>query len=503
LCFPCTAKKKETTLYLRIESTPEHARIRLELAQCALLHDPAAIRDFLAEFPFSVEALCAYAEVARQANEHQHAFDLLRRAVYAVDCCFEAGFAPFAESSQRVARGEGSDCVAWPRARLRQEEEPAWQGWAWLCALLSYMLHLAFQGLPRTALEVCKLLLVMTLPKDPLHALAHLEILALKAEDYEQLLSVSERFNPPWDLPANAILRLDCCLPNFAYAAALAHFLRAKTKDGDETALSTVSVEDLTGPYWAPVASREDGPSPPHLALMRAMLLFPQTVRDILTALGVSLSVPVLGSAGKLSWAELLERSPLAGKWHVGHKKHILAHALISDAFVRRGAPFFRPERALRWLHSCASRLTQMCESPLFQQELLDARRAWSESPLAVDLALRDYQSFNAAEVEGKLPTLLERAMNSWLGDGLPLPHPGPQGDGPAPGAGYAAPEAEALERRLLVEEQDAEYRESLAMDNAREQLAAMGFEPGAASEALLASGGDVERAVLRLTESE
>ena len=30
-----------------------------------------------------------------------------------------------------------------------------------------------------------------------------------------------------------------------------------------------------------------------------------------------------------------------------------------------------------------------------------------------------------------------------------------------------------------------------------------MGFEPGAASEALLASGGDVERAVLRLTESE
>ena len=30
---------------------------------------------------------------------------------------------------------------------------------------------------------------------------------------------------------------------------------------------------------------------------------------------------------------------------------------------------------------------------------------------------------------------------------------------------------AEALERRLLVEEQDAEYRESLAMDNARERL--------------------------------
>eukprot|EP00438_Fugacium_kawagutii_P031245 Skav211076 [mRNA] locus=scaffold314:311458:313536:- [translate_table: standard] len=68
--------------------------------------------------------------------------------------------------------------------------------------------------------------------------------------------------------------------------------------------------------------------------------------------------------------------------------------------------------------------------------------------------------------------------------------------------------QAEAAERRRLVEEQDAEYLESLAADAARSgrsaenlaQLEAMGFDSAAAADALHKAGGNVEAAVELLT---
>lgn len=469
----CAKMVPDESQCFRIETTPEHSKVLLEFAACSMLHDPQMIHNFLMEYPFCVEGLLVYSEIARQSGEHQQAFQILRRAVYATECGFDGAFSPFQETQVPMLRGEACCSISWPRVRVQLAEDPSWPGWSWFTTLWGYMLALASQGLPRTAFEVCKLILAMTLPNDPTHSLVHLDYFALRAEEYDVLLEISEKLNPPCPLPNNTIVRLDFCLPNFAYSAALAHYLRRSIKDEDEAAaLSTISVQDLTTPPQKMLLQpTEDGPSPPHLALMRAMLLFPRTLRSILETLGISLNASASGSPCKLSWSELLDRSPLKGETHILHQQHFLAHALVSDAFVQRCATFFRSEKMLRWLHACTGRLVQMCESSLFEQELMAVRRSWSEAPLAIASAMaNDYKDFSAAEVgaERKAPRVLEEAINSLMGSGPVVVQEPEDEEAQLQRALRASQAAEdAQERRRLIEEQDEEFRQSLATDAA------------------------------------
>lgn len=527
----CARMVTDSSQCFRIETTPERTKMLLEFASDAASYEPQMVYDFLMDYPFCVEALLVASEMSREGRDHQEAFRLLRRAVYAAECSFNGAFSPFSETQVPMVRGDGCCILSWPRVRVQLPgNDSSWPGWSWLMALWGYMLGLASQGLPRTSLEVCKLILAMTLPYDPTHSLAYLDYFALRAEEYDFLLHFVEHFNPPCALPAQCIMRLDCCLPNFAYSAALAYYLRTDGDACEASALGTVNVEHLTEPCWVRAGSdRTDGPSQAHLALLRAMLFFPGTLRSIFDNLGISLNSSASGSPYKLSWSELLDRSPLGQKPTL-HQQHFLAHALVSDAFVQRCAAFFRGERMLRWLHACAGRLVQMCESSLFEKELLQARKAWSEAPLAVANALaNDYKQFSTSEVgpERKAPVIFENAVNTWLGAPAETPPHRPEAQlvakapprhappqlvrpppaiPPPPPAGYALggllpppqprPKAaplqlnyhqdeqedseddealrkalllsEAEERRRLVAEQDAEYRESLAADAAR-----------------------------------
>ncbi|CAE7224719.1 Tcf25, partial [Symbiodinium sp. CCMP2456] len=514
-----------------VRDTREYEMARAEFAGAAMLHDPNEVNAFLMDHPFCVEALFVLSDICRQSGQHQDAFQLLRRAAYAMECSFHGSFSPFQETRLDFQRGDAATSLHWPRVRLRLKEEESWPGWPWLAVLWAYMLGLATQGLPRTALEVCKLVLAMTLPRDPLHALVHLDFFCLRAQEYSLLVNIAEGFDLPCSLPDKTILRLDCAMPNFAYSTALAlHFLksggRQATKNTDEgSAISTVSVEDLTQSCWVRQQFQEDGPSRSHVALMRAMLLFPRTLRPILQELSISLVTAPAGSPYSTPWQQLLEKSPFAPHTHKVHQQHSRIQSLVSEAFVHRCAALFRGEGTLRWLHACAGRLTQMCESSLFDQELMQARKSWSEAELGIGEAFsKDYQEFNTLEVEGerKPPAPLERAFNSWVG-GSQAPSPGP---GPAvPDSEEAQLQralrlsealAEASERRRLVEEQDAEFQASLAADRAREaegepeaqdvsagavaQLEAMGFPKDAAQQALQNAGGDVAEAVSLLT---
>ena len=170
-----------------------------------------------------------------------------------------------------MVRGDGCCILSWPWVRVQLPgNDSSWPGWSWLMALWGYMLGLASQGLPRTSLEVCKLILAMTLPYDPTHSLAHLDYFALRAEEYDFLLHFVEHFNPPCALPAQCIMRLDCCLPNFAYSAALAYYLRTDGDACEASALGTVNVEHLTEPCWVRAGSdRTDGPSQAHFIFPR------------------------------------------------------------------------------------------------------------------------------------------------------------------------------------------------------------------------------------------
>eukprot|EP00438_Fugacium_kawagutii_P031247 Skav211078 [mRNA] locus=scaffold314:314959:318931:- [translate_table: standard] len=81
----------------RVETTPEHSKILTEFAS-AVSFDPQMLHDFLDVNPFCVEALIVASEMNRQGREHQEAFQILRRAVYAAECGFNGSFSPFLET---------------------------------------------------------------------------------------------------------------------------------------------------------------------------------------------------------------------------------------------------------------------------------------------------------------------------------------------------------------------------------------------------------------------
>merc|ERR1711971_1516038 len=114
----------------------------------------------------------------------EQAFNFVRMAVYAVECSFGAGFSPFT--------GCGLGPIPhWPRVRLQlpSADDFAWAGWPWILALRTYAIGLHAQGLNRTAIEVCKLLLASTLPRDPAHMLVQLDVFCLRASQFELLES--------------------------------------------------------------------------------------------------------------------------------------------------------------------------------------------------------------------------------------------------------------------------------------------------------------------------
>lgn len=184
-----------------------------------------------------------------------------------------------------------------------------------------------------------------------------------------------------------------------------------------------------------------------------------------------------------------------------------------------------------------------------FFEELAAARKAWSQALSPLDLALSlDYREFSAAEVgpERAVPRTLQHAMNFDFGlqEQLAWERPPPSRDvGPDDAddetqlqrALEASRQAEeSRQRRQLVDEQEAEYRASLAADYDKShqdpsaafssasalagaehvaenvasinvedsvaQLVDMGFDICAARTALQASGGDISVAVVKLT---
>merc|ERR1711971_332223 len=154
------------------------------------------------------------------------------------------------------------------------------------------MIGLHRQGLVRAAIEVSKLLLAATLPRDPLHVLVHFDALCLQAKEYELLQNVALYVVEEFDSSSEGwISRLDFSLPNFAYSVALSGYLALGSKASLAT-LKHVSVADVLPSNNAHlVADPADGEDMvgirPHAALMRAMLLFPQVLQPMLEALSV------------------------------------------------------------------------------------------------------------------------------------------------------------------------------------------------------------------------
>lgn len=371
-----------------------------------------------------MDGLLTLAEYFRGQQSHEQAFQLVRRAAYALECGFHPGFSPF--RGLGVGHSALRPCVV-----LRLSKEPTWPGWSWLRTLWLHMQGLAGQGMYRSALEGCKLLLAATLPRDPAYALLSCDYLCLRARQYDLLPRLASQLIPQCGLQgaddAGPSSCLDMAFPNFAYSAALASFLKAGQPT--DAALNEVTVADV-----ASAAAGAGSPGPeepaaqgPHARLMRALLFFPLGLRPLLEEAGAKLQGPPPGgSPSREAWADLLARPPFSDAADFRHERHAAAHGRLCGAYARRCGALWRADPVLRWLHACAARLAGMHASPLFASELAAARAAWSAAPLCLAEALaEDYLELlpddgPGSEATPRLPPALERAAQARLHP----PHP-------------------------------------------------------------------------------
>eukprot|EP00439_Symbiodinium_sp_Y106_P085921 s1324_g30.t1 len=388
------------------EETAASSRDLKSLRQIVGQEDPQLLQQYLQRNSFSLDGLLVMAEFHRHQGSHEQAREFVRRAVYTLECSLSPDFSPFQTT------GLGPFALR-PRVRLDVKNEPSeWSGWSWLNALWRHMHCLRGLGMHRTSLEVCKLLLACTLPRDPTRGLLFADFLCLRSRSFQLLESFATLPAcyglAPSQTPYAA--ELSFSFPNIAYSLALCTQLgRGQGSTPDLGALSNLSLD--------PILSGVDDDDweqdlRAHARLMRALLFFPGCLRPLLEECGVNLQSKPSGSE---SWLDLLAAPPFSNSMEFCHSQHALAHGRLCVAYAKLCGPLWKD--AVKWLHACSARWARIHCSEVFAKDIDAARRSWASSRLALCEALDDYKDLLSDEcAENPTPApILERAMTARL----------------------------------------------------------------------------------------
>lgn len=393
--------------------TPASKRHLQRLQECLQSHDPQLLQQFVRQSPFCIDALLALAHYHRMQQSYEQAHQIVRQAMYVIECNFHASFSPF------HAEG-GSEHSLRPRVVLQLPETESWSGWTCLYVFWLYMHGVSAQGMHRTALEVCKLLIAMSLPRDPCRALLHYDYYCLRTRQYDMLLrfafSLLPQFCSPGVLLKEVVLRLDHTLPNFAYSVALASLYKTSSQLSSG-ALNDVCIADL-------IKEEDEAEAVVSLAstalarLMRAMLLFPLMLRPLLEEVGAKNHEAPSGSVSREAWTTLLGKPPFSNAADFRHQHHAAIHGRICALYARQCGRLWRADQPMQWLHACAARLVAMHESSVFAAELTDARSAWSRSVMCMESVFFDYVDLSSEEASSEMtkpPPMLEKTFQARL----------------------------------------------------------------------------------------
>jgi len=293
-------------------------------------YDPQAVVGLLHSAPWHVDTNLQVAEIQRATRQTDEAAELLKRALYSLEAAWHPQFA------------------GWGAVRVRLPWKDT-QNRSLFTALFRHAHSCAKGGAPRTALQLCKLLLQLDPARDPLKALLGMGYFANKAQAFQWLRSATQ---PPVPLPATSgasvlqSLPLGACghsgqdasivlIPSIAYQRALAGHGRMATcladpaahtsstswsqKEEQEGAAVAVPAQEFPAfgvllpeagddaPVWVSLskggADTAGGVTFAPQALLsgvNAVLLFPQLAVRFLTAAGVSSADMGCGKLGGL-----------------------------------------------------------------------------------------------------------------------------------------------------------------------------------------------------------
>ncbi|KAF4699379.1 hypothetical protein FOZ63_022652, partial [Perkinsus olseni] len=134
---------------------------------------------------------------------------------------------------------------------------------------------------------------------------------------------------------------------------ALARYQQLPTADEASAAVKRVTAEDLRRAIIIENSPTGDSALDASVALMKAILLFPYTVRTLL----IAMSTPLSGDGHK-PWGDLFRNPPFSdARTYFMHEKFGSIHLLMAEAYAEKAWQLWKPAQLQDWLFSASQRL--------------------------------------------------------------------------------------------------------------------------------------------------
>jgi len=310
--------------------------VALEYDQVVKTHDFQALHYFVQQYPYHVNGLLSLAEVCNQRGNFEESSMLIKRALYSLECHFHISFQPFPKPG------------IMPNVHLHKKSYATLGR-----ALWEYMHTLNGQGLFSTALEVGKFILLCEQKDelvDPLHVTLLLDYFAIRARRY----TFFDEIVP---------LKLHGFLPNVAYNTALCHYNQLSRGDDVLEEINEMNVKDV---FWdAPC--KKSAP-----ALCRAILMYPNVVKDLLT----KAKVDIFSSPEPMQkkWDDIFNNPIFRDTRLPNQFNGAATHAFLYTAVL------WTSQQVVQFIYRCCKKMDQWSQAPVIKDELLKSKTEWLDT---------------------------------------------------------------------------------------------------------------------------
>ncbi|CAJ1950607.1 unnamed protein product [Sphenostylis stenocarpa] len=180
--------------YFRYVHSPSYSQSQRAFEAAKAINDLNGIASILQHRPYHIDSLLTMAEYFAVLGEQQMSADAIAKCLYALECAWHPIFNPLQGNCQLKFKHDTNKPI--------------------FTALFTHMKNLDRRGCHRSALEVCKLLLLLD-SDDPMGAIFCIDYFALRAEEYAWLEMFSEEYKSD-----NSIW----LFPNFSFSLAICRF---------------------------------------------------------------------------------------------------------------------------------------------------------------------------------------------------------------------------------------------------------------------------------------
>jgi len=202
--------------WFTLDHSPTYQATQMRFLSAVESLNPDQIVALLNTYPMHIDSMLQLSDICKMGDDSAMAAELVERTLYALESAFHPCFSLASGTSHLDYR--------------RQENR------AFFIALYRHLHFVGSRACYRTALELCKVLLVLDPMVDPLAIVLLVDFYALRARQNQWLVDLFTAWNPTRNLSQ---------LPNFSYSTALATFHLAQESTGSSSSALLISADSL------------------------------------------------------------------------------------------------------------------------------------------------------------------------------------------------------------------------------------------------------------------